>query len=106
MIEKIYLIQKRAYATKETFASAQRLNLKVSAHRGQQTFVLFVRHFKTSDRPGHFYSIFDLQSIKWKGDEKMDEFRDLWDHYLGNIQTTKEIQREIQYIFLGEIEKI
>ena len=35
----------------------------------------------------------------------MDEFRDLWDHYLGNMQTTKEIQQEIAYLCLCEVVK-
>ena len=54
---------------------------------------------------GHFYSILDLQTVKWKGDKHMDEFRDLWDHYLGNMQTTKELHQEIEQLFLQEIEK-
>ena len=53
---------------------------------------------------GHFYSIFDLQTVTWKGDKKMDEFRDLWDHYLGNMQTTKELQQEIEQLFLQAVE--
>ena len=35
----------------------------------------------------------------------MDEFRDLWDHYLGNMQPTKELQQELEQLFLQGVEK-
>ena len=67
--------------------------------------MVFARHFKTSECLGHLYSIFDLQSVKWKGDKQMDAFRDLWDHYLGNMQTAQRTQQEIEYLFPCGVEK-
>ena len=40
------------------------------AIRGQQIFWLFLRHYKTSDRLGHFYGICDLALVHWMGDDR------------------------------------
>ena len=73
--------------------------------RGQQYLFLFIRHFKTSSKLGHYYSIIDLQAVKWMGDERMEEFRSLWDHYVDHLQKTDVLQDEIEYIFLAQIEQ-
>ena len=41
--------------------------------RGQQIFWLFLRHYKTSDRLGHVYGIYDLAQIQWLGDNKLSK---------------------------------
>ena len=73
--------------------------------RGQQYLFLFIRHFKTSSKLGHYYGIIDLQSVKWMGDDRMEEFRSLWDHYIDHLQKTDVLQDEIEYIFLSQIEQ-
>ena len=71
--------------------------------RGQQILWLFLRHFKTSNKLGHYYIIIDLQAVLWKGDAKMEDFRALWDHYLEHLQKMDVRKEEIECISLQQV---
>ena len=64
---------------------------------------MFLRHFKTSNKLGHYYRILDLQAVQWKGDANMEEFRSLWDHYLELLQKTDVLNEEIEYISCNKL---
>ena len=73
--------------------------------RGQQHFWWFIRHYKTSDRLGRFYGIYDLAQIHWLGDNKIEQFRSTWDHYVGNLRTTANKAEEWEEVLLKQLEK-
>ena len=53
---------------------------------GRQVAFLIYEYFKTEDHMSIVYGYNDVSDLEWLGDRKKQEFCDLWDHIMDNLE--------------------
>eukprot|EP00974_Lingulodinium_polyedra_P083990 8133047-Lingulodinium_polyedra.AAC.1 len=54
--------------------------------KGRQILWMILEYFKTNQSLNQKYAFMDLQTVKWSGDDKMDDFLQTYRFILSNLK--------------------